>query len=144
MQRELPKYKCHKEVGAVKIKAIEQEKMPEFKHATCRGSYALGTACGNCERCTWEREHGPLLRIFIVPAEKGYEPIPVTGTYISKHQPVAGGYYVVYKDGYESFSPAEAFEDGYTPCPTDCSWVGCKIVGPHTHEIGGPVEADHV
>ncbi len=28
-----------------------------FKHATCRGSYALGTACGNCEACIWEREH---------------------------------------------------------------------------------------
>lgn len=34
--------------------------------------------------------------------------------YIKKHKPVAGGYYVVYKDGYKSFSPADAFEDGYT------------------------------
>ena len=25
-----------------------------------------------------------------------------------------GGYYVRYPDGYESWSPAEAFEDGYT------------------------------
>lgn len=25
-----------------------------------------------------------------------------------------GGYYVVYEDGYTSFSPAKAFEDGYT------------------------------
>ncbi len=24
---------------------------------TCRGSYTLGTACGHCERCTWERKH---------------------------------------------------------------------------------------
>ncbi len=29
-------------------------------------------------------------------------------------QPEVGGYYVQYKDGYESFSPADAFEDGYT------------------------------
>lgn len=31
-----------------------------------------------------------------------------------KHKPMAGGYYVVYKDGYTSFSPAAAFEEGYT------------------------------
>ena len=31
-----------------------------------------------------------------------------------KHQPTVGGYYVVYKDGYKSFSPADAFESGYT------------------------------
>src|SRR5688500_10741482 len=26
-----------------------------FKYPTCRGSYALGSACGHCEKCTWER-----------------------------------------------------------------------------------------
>lgn len=31
-----------------------------------------------------------------------------------KHQPQVGGYYVVYDDGYQSFSPAKAFEEGYT------------------------------
>ena len=31
----------------------------------------------------------------------------------SKHAEV-GGYYVVYEDGYASFSPQKAFEDGYT------------------------------
>lgn len=34
--------------------------------------------------------------------------------WITKHEPKVGGYYVVYKDGYRSYSPAEAFEDGYT------------------------------
>jgi hypothetical protein len=31
-----------------------------------------------------------------------------------KHKPAIGGYYVVYDDGYQSFSPAKAFEDGYS------------------------------
>ncbi|MES2319994.1 MAG: hypothetical protein V4631_21140 [Pseudomonadota bacterium] len=31
-----------------------------------------------------------------------------------KHHPHAGGYFVVYEDGYSSFSPAPAFEAGYT------------------------------
>ena len=31
-----------------------------------------------------------------------------------KHDPQIGGYYVVYEDGYTSFSPTEAFEAGYT------------------------------
>ena len=26
-----------------------------FKEPTCKGSYALGTDCGWCEKCTWER-----------------------------------------------------------------------------------------
>lgn len=42
-------------------------------------------------------------------------PIVVTEQYLLKHRPKEGGYYVVYDDGYESFSPAEAFESGYTP-----------------------------
>lgn len=28
---------------------------PPFKNATCRGSLKLGTACGQCEACEWER-----------------------------------------------------------------------------------------
>lgn len=32
----------------------------------------------------------------------------------AKHKPEIGGYYVLYADGYSSFSPAKAFEEGYT------------------------------
>ena len=34
--------------------------------------------------------------------------------WLAKHSPVAPGYYVVYEDGYSSFSPVEAFEKGYS------------------------------
>lgn len=38
----------------------------------------------------------------------------MTAEWVIKHKPQIGGYLVIYKDGYHSFSPAEAFEDGYT------------------------------
>lgn len=31
-----------------------------------------------------------------------------------KHQPQVGGYFVQYSDGYQSFSPAAPFEEGYS------------------------------
>lgn len=39
--------------------------------------------------------------------------IEVSSEWISKHAPSLGGYYVVYEDGYASYSPAQAFESGY-------------------------------
>lgn len=50
----------------------------------------------------------------ITPAEEGYGSVEVDAAYVAKHQPQAGGYYVVYPDGYKSWSPAKAFESGYT------------------------------
>jgi hypothetical protein len=38
----------------------------------------------------------------------------VHNEYVMRHQPQVGGYYVVYEDGYESWSPAKVFEAGYT------------------------------
>lgn len=40
--------------------------------------------------------------------------IPVSKEWLDKHNPQPGGYYVVYQDGYASYSPAKAFEEGYT------------------------------
>lgn len=34
--------------------------------------------------------------------------------WVEKFCPMVGGYLVEYNDGYQSFSPASAFEDGYT------------------------------
>ena len=39
--------------------------------------------------------------------------VKVSDAYMRKHNPQVGGYYVRYQDGYESWSPAEAFETGY-------------------------------
>ena len=89
-QSEMPRYKCHKEVWALKIKKIERhnENVP---NAETDGS------------------------AMITPEEGGYAPFRVEHDYMHKHKPEVGGYYVVYKGGYKSFSPAEAFEDGYAP-----------------------------
>lgn len=40
--------------------------------------------------------------------------IAVDIAYLAKHSPQVGGYFVQYEDGYQSYSPAEAFESGYT------------------------------
>jgi hypothetical protein len=55
-------------------------------------------------------EHGEI----ITPADPNLDPFFVNSAYIKKHVPQAGGYFVLYADGYESFSPAKAFEEGYS------------------------------
>lgn len=80
--QEMPRYKCHKVVWALKIKSIE---------------YNADTGGAN-----------------IIPEDDGYASFPVDQDYLKKHSPESGGYYVVYKGGYKSFSPADAFESGYT------------------------------
>lgn len=86
--REMPRYKCHKEVWALKIAAITKDGEGENRETD-------GSA-------------------MITPAEDGYAPFRVEYDYLRKHNPQVGGYFVVYKDGYKSYSPAKAFEDGYT------------------------------
>jgi hypothetical protein len=88
MTREMPRYKSHKEVWALKIANIVRD--GEGENRETDGSATL------------------------TPAEEGYAPIRVTYDYLRKHNPQVGGYYVVYKDGYQSYSPAQAFEEGYT------------------------------
>jgi hypothetical protein len=50
----------------------------------------------------------------IITPEGDYGFIVVQGDWVAKHKPEVGGYYVIYEDGYKSFSPAAAFESGYT------------------------------
>lgn len=80
---EMPRYRCHKVVHALKIRAI-----------TSAGLTTPG--------------------VTIHPEEQGFAPFIVDQQFVVKHAPKVGGYYVVYEDGYKSWSPAEAFEAGYT------------------------------
>ena len=50
----------------------------------------------------------------ITPSNDGYGAFVVDREYVQKHKPQVGGFYVVYEDGYKSFSPGDAFEAGYT------------------------------
>jgi hypothetical protein len=83
----MPRYRCHKEVWALKLKEVVDPTKP--------GEESDGSR-------------------MLVPEDGRYAAIRVESDYVRKHNPQAGGYFVVYKDGYRSWSPSEAFEDGYT------------------------------
>lgn len=89
-QTQMPRYKSHKEVHALQISKIDYD----WERAKEEGTETDGSAT-------------------ITPVEDGYAPFKVDHAYVRKHGPQPGGYYVVYEDGYKSFSPAEAFEGGY-------------------------------
>lgn len=84
----LPLYQCYKQVRALKIKRVT----PHIE----RG--------GNIPFCTMSIETD-------VPELKQVE---VSGDFYTEKKPAAGGYLVIYEDGYRSYSPAEAFENGYS------------------------------
>lgn len=125
--RPLPLYNCHKQVRALKIAKIEPEQLPAFTAPVCKGSFALGTACKACQRCHWEMEHGPSLGAMITPDEEGFAPFRVDGRYLMKHNPEVGGYFVQYADGYQSFSPGAAFEEGYTRADLNALELGAAV-----------------
>jgi hypothetical protein len=97
VQAEMPLYKSHKTVRAVKIKEV-------VLHDPTGSEPALEFAGG-----------------FIIPEGDKFVPIPFDADFFNKHLPEAGGYYVVYADGYASFSPAKAFEEGYVLAPAKVS-----------------------
>lgn len=63
----------------------------------------------------WALKIKEIIGTTIFPIDEGYASFDVTEDYILRHEPKVGGYYVVYKDGYKSYSPSLAFEDGYAP-----------------------------
>ena len=64
------------------------------------------------------REHGATLHLH------GGAEVEVDRAYLDKHEPKVGGYYVRYPpQGYESWSPADVFEEGYSPLEV----TGCRL-----------------
>ena len=45
--------------------------------------------------------------------QQGHQ-VTVSEEYMLKHKPQVGGYFVMDEDGYQSWSPKESFEQGYT------------------------------
>ena len=83
---EMPKYNCNKQVWALNIKDI----------------------LSNHDHRSGETRYG------IEPFDPNFKTIEVSTAYMQNHNRDICGYYVVYKDGYKSYSPAKAFEEGYT------------------------------
>ncbi|HAZ3479048.1 TPA: hypothetical protein J1X14_003519 [Escherichia coli] len=90
-EQEMPRYQCHKKVWALKISLVDHKPNPDNTGKSGASSY------------------GAILH----PEDKSYAPFDVSPEFIGKHKPTDGGYFVVYEDGYQSYSPAEAFESGY-------------------------------
>lgn len=84
----MKKYKCHKIVEAMKIKWIT---VWSDGSATLFGHDKSDTLLGGDN-----------------------EEQNVGAPWVVKHEPQYSGYFVRYEDGYSSYSPAEAFEAGYT------------------------------
>lgn len=84
----LPQYQSHKKVGGLKIREVVYYRSEPG--AETDGSGVLS---------------------FI---EEGYGKRKVSVEYMRKHKPKAEGYFVVYEGGYESWSPADVFEEGNT------------------------------
>lgn len=93
----MPTYRCHKTVSALKIKEV-------VCHADADPAVTIDEFAK-----TEEFQGGNLFF-----EDQRYAMRTFGADWYRRHKPESGGYFVVYADGYESFSPAKAFEDGYT------------------------------
>lgn len=90
----LPRYKSHKIVEAAKIEGVLVEPGQVVLAVEIRGPNGeFGTG-----------------RVVVRPSWLEREMVTAVG-----QRNLVGGYYVRYEDGYESWSPASTFEDGYVP-----------------------------
>src|ERR1700738_4966115 len=60
----------------------------------------------------------PNLHRTVASRDKGYAPSAIPEEVFLRYKPVPGDFYVVYADGYKSFSPRKAFLEGYQPVCT--------------------------
>ena len=86
-ERQLPQYQSHKKVWALKIKELGPTGSPD------------------------QESDGSLM---MMPHNVDFAPIKLDAEFVLKHSPKVGGYWVQYAEGYTSFSPAGAFEEGYS------------------------------
>ena len=59
----------------------------------------------------WTADDGR--KLFTLSTDSGSVEVPQS--YVDKHRPKVGGMFVEYPDGYQSFSPRDAFFEGYAP-----------------------------
>lgn len=98
---ELPSYLCHKTVRAAKIKRIIHPMQQASQEARVEGRTTL------------------ILLLDDQGGVKSHTSVDVNNAWMTRNPTVeAGGYYVVYEDGYTSYSPAKALEEGYAPTAT--------------------------
>lgn len=79
--------------------------------------------------------------VIITPDEDGYPPFLVPKEYADRHHPQVGGYYVVYDDGYTSYSPSAAFVAGYTQIEGSLGLPDVPVIMHTNKTFGQAVEA---
>lgn len=81
----MQRYECHKKVWALEVKRVGNYRTGDDDRVVRDVTFTNGET-----RTLWDK-------IFL------------------RYVPDAGDFYVVYEDGYESFSPRKAFLEGYKP-----------------------------
>lgn len=105
----LPVWKCHKEVEAFKIHSITAQQEGMHEGVVEEPRYVQIPRESGVETVqTASRTE------YVISDETGEFVAVVGDDYVLKHEPYVGGYFVQYDD-YQSFSPANSFENGYTP-----------------------------
>lgn len=88
---QLGDWKCHKIVKAGKVTPAQITRDAD------EGTYTITVEDGNGAPCK----------------------VVVRNDFLARGTPQVGDYLVIYDDGYKSWSPAKAFEDGYTRIDAD-------------------------